>query len=303
MKEREYALPNGSLTYEIRKGNRGEEIVITGFSGLMSSLFIPEEIEGRPVAEIGRKAFLSKKRLRHLCLPSTLDKIDDWAFGYCSGLESVVLPNGPLTLGRAVFLECGNLKKLEVPRDDGENPPAELMAAAVTFFEAYYLVDPVMAGEKEWLSKFDNRMLSYLHTDDHEGYAKQVLCGEEDYGSTDLEAFLNHRRRSKVRLLYLRLLNPIGLAEEVRGELKDYLLAHTKGCPSEEAWEVVREEHGEERRYFELFAELGCLTEESFDAVIQEIGEGCPEMKAYFLRVKEERIGYTDFFEGLALNW
>lgn len=313
-----FSFSGGELTYDIKKNNGKEEAVITGFNGLASCLVLPEQIEGYPVTEIGRKAFLSKKQLREVVLPSTLARIDDWAFAYCNGLECVVLPRGPLSLGRAVFLECGNLKRLEVKGESGMVGPdsvlqvpavetvteaissvAELMAAAVNFYEAYYLVDPITAGDSEWLAKWDNRMLSYLHTDDQEGYSKQVLCGEEDYGSTDLVAFLNGRRKSKVRLSFLRLLNPIGLSEENKQELEQYLLCHTKGESGEEAWEVVFSEHGEERRYFELFAQTGCLTEENFNAIMGDIGENYPEMKAYFLKVKEEKIGYEDFFEGL----
>ena len=70
----------------------------------------------------------------------------------------------------------------------------------------------------------------------------------------------------------------------------------------EEAWEVVLTEFGNERRYYETFAQLGCLTEENFGRIIEDVGEDYPEMKAYFLKVKEQQIGYTDFFEELSLD-
>lgn len=320
MKQLELMLPEGSLYYELREGpgaaaggmmqasavqevslqqtEAQREIFITGMSGSFGVLRVPEQIDGIPVTGIGRKAFLSRKLLREVLLPESLKTIEDWAFAYCSGLERAVLPDRELTIGRSVFLECGKLRRIEVA---GRPDMAELMAAAVTFFEAYYLIDPLHAGEREWLAKWDNRLLAFLRTDDREGYAKQVLCGEEDYGSTDLEAFLNGRRRNKARLSFLRLLNPCGLSETVAEELRQYLSDHTKGCDSAEAWEVVLEEHGTERRYYELFADL-CLRQDNFDAVLNDIPEDCPEMKAYFLRRKQEQIGYTDFFDSLSLD-
>ncbi len=309
MKEETWSLPGGSLSYRIKEEKGRRAASVTGLSGPVSSLTVPPRLGDCPVTEISRKAFLSRKTLREVVLPATLERAEDWAFAYCSRLERVVLPAREITFGRSVFLECGALREIAVKEmSDGlsGNPERwavpELTAAAVVSFGAYYLLDPVHAGNREWLAKWDSCLLSYLHTQDQEGFAKQVLCGEEDYGSTDLEAYLKERRKSKVRLAFLRLLNPGGLKESVREELEKYLVSHTKGCLSEETWEVVLQEHGEERRYFELFTQLGCLTDVNFDGILTQIGEDCPEMKAYFLRIKQERIGYADFFEGLSLE-
>ena len=104
-----------------------------------------------------------------------------------------------------------------------------------------------------------------------------------------------------MRLMLLRLLYSFALDEDIKEELQTYLKSHTKGCASEEAWEVVLEEHGEDREYYGLFAELGCVTEDNLDGILQDIGEGYPEMKAYFMRYKAEYIGYGDFFGELEL--
>lgn len=310
--EKELVLPQGSLYYEVH----GEEAVITRLSGMVNELQIPELLDGAAVTGIAKKAFLSKKQMRKVVLPASLKELGDWAFAYCSRLEEVVLPGKALGLGKAPFMECVKLRRLVVASGErrtvgegvlsGEKSAdedrdlsecAELLAAAVRVFEAYYLLDPSQVGNAEWLAKWDARLIAFLRADDHEGYSKQVLCGEEDYGSTDLEAFLTNKRKGKVRMCYLRLLNPVGLSEELRGELERYLLGNEK-----DSWEVIREEYGEERRYYQLFAEVGCLTEENFDQVIGEIGEDYPEMKAYFLKYKEENMGYKDFFEGLSLD-
>ena len=164
---------------------------------------------------------------------------------------------------------------------------------------------------------FRSRMLQILRTADRDGYSKMVLCGEEDYGSREnnLDYFLNQKRKSKVRIAFMRLLNPAGLQSEVKEELENYLREHTVGSAAsggilfgnkdadvwDETWQVLLTEHGEDSGYYKLFTEIGCLTEENFDRILSETGENFPEMKAWFLKYKEETIGYTDFFADLML--
>lgn len=298
MQEKELEIAGSSLYYEQKQNS----IIITRLQGPASEVKVPEEIEGLPVREIAKKAFLSKKFLRKISLPETVEEIGDWAFAYCDNLEEVVLPGHEVQFGKAVFLDCGKLKRLYAGEKSGENEAvAALLAAAVTTVQATYLLDIEEAGSAEWLAKWDARMLEILNRPDEEGFSRQVLCGEEDYGSTDMNAYMSERRKSKVRLLLLRCLYHVGLDNLVRERLERYLKEHTKGCPSEETWQVILQEHGNDREYYQLFAELGCLNEENFDQVIADVGEDYPEMKAYFMRYKEEKIGYVDFFGELEL--
>lgn len=296
MQEKELEIAGGSLYYEIRQNY----IIITCLQGLASEVKVPEQIEELPVREIAKKAFLSKKYLRKVSLPETVEEIGDWAFAYCDNLEQVILPGQNVRFDKAVFLECGKLKRLYVG-DGTEEAIAALLAAAVTTAQAYYLLDVEEAGSAEWLAKWDARMMELLNRPDEEGFSRQVLCGEEDYGSTDMNVYVNEKRKVKVRLLLLRCLYSIGLDAGTREQLEQYLTAHTKGCASEETWQVIVQEHGNDREYYQLFTELNCLTEDNFDGIIADIGEDYPEMKAYFMRYKEEKIGYTDFFGELEL--
>lgn len=298
MQKRELELAGGSLYYEIEK----ESVRITDFHGMASEAAIPEEIEGYPVTEIGKKAFLSKKRLRRVTLPRSIREVGDWAFAYCDSLREVCLPEKEIRFGKAVFLECGNLRRIsagDIGEESGFQP--ELLAAAVGKLEAYYLLDIPAVGSGEWLEKWDAVLASRLRTPDQEGYSRQVLCGEEDYGSTDLAAYTGGRRREKVRLALLRLLFPRGLSEAFRRELERYLMEHTRGRETDETWRVILEEHGEDRDYYKLFAELGCLTKENLGDILTDIGENYPEMKAFFLRHRERTQTGADFFAGLEL--
>ena len=87
----------------------------------------------------------------------------------------------------------------------------------------------------------------------------------------------------------------------MKEELEQYLKDHTKGSESEETWEVVLEDSVEDSRFYKLFGELGCITEENFDGLLRDVGPDNPELKAWLLRYKEERLGHSDFFAELDL--
>lgn len=302
VQEQEYVLPGGRLYYEVLEDSEScSAIRITRLQGLAGEVEIPGCIGDCPVKSIAKKAFLSKKNLRKVTVPESVTEVGDWAFAYCDSLHTVVFGAGEHTprFGRAVFLECKKLRFLAV--NGGDETTAALLAAAVTTADAPYLLDASEAGSREWLGKWDARMLAILRSADNEGYSRQVLCGEEDYGSTDAAAYENGRRKLKVRLLLLRLLYPRGLSGEHRLELEQYLRAHTRGCEHEETWQVVLTEHGEESAYYRLFAELGCISEENFQLLLSDVGDAYPELKAWLMRYKEEKLGYQDFFAGLDL--
>lgn len=301
MREKSLEVRGGRFQYV----ENGDGIGIVAFSGNAGRLTVPGVIEEKPVTQVYKKAFFNCRFLRVLTLPETLQKIDSWAFAYCPQLERVELPWKPVELGKDLFIGSERLKEIELvrPGSDEGKQIAPLLAMAATKMEDPHLFSIEEAGSAEWLKKWDARMLVLLRMNDNEGYEKQVLAGEEDYERTDQVRYRNQMRRSKVRLAMMRLLHPCGLPEEIKEELENYLRAHTKGCRHEETWEVIRDEYSEDKACYELFLQLGCVNQDNFDAVLQDIGDEHTEMKAYLMRYKEEKLGYTDFFEGLSLDF
>lgn len=336
MQEFQYQCAEGSFTY-IRQG-RG--LTIIGYQGLAGHVKIPGELpwekagedacvpaefigkqeadakgEGEmlPVTGIGKKVFLSKKFLRSVLVPACVEEIGDWAFAYCDSLREVHFGGRDMHFGKDVFLQCPRLQGLYFAEDRAETEDGEghemthmqgvaaLLAAAVTQMGSPYLLDAAEAGSAKWLEKWDARMLAILHSPDDEGYSKQILCGEEDYESADLETYLANSRKKKVRLLLLRLLYPMGLSKAQEKDLKSYLLEHTKGGESEETWQVIRDECGDRRELYELFAGLGCFTGENAAAIIAETSQEYPEMRAYFLKYQADHFTEGDFFGSLEL--
>lgn len=321
MTEKQVAIESGNLFYRIEQ----EKAIVTGYRGFAPNLSLSPRIEGYPVTVIDRKAFLSQKSLCSLRLPDTIREVGDWAFAHCDSLAEISFPRQEVRFGRAVFKDCGSLQRIGVREPDSVNRPRcpelpdretrdrmpraggnprcpELLAAAVTMLEAPYLLDIPRAGTPEWLEQWDIRLLSVLRAQDSDGYISQSVYGEEDYIGTDLEEFTSAKRENKVRLSFLRLLHPQRLRPALREELEQYLRSLTKGRPTEEAWQVLRREHAAHGDYYSLFARLGCITDENFQGILADIGEDSPEMKAFFLKYREERRGEIgDFFESLEL--
>ena len=301
--EYKYATKDGAFT--VKEYKRGLEIV--SYEGKDIYLTVPESIPisnledagsaplEKPVISIGKKAMLSCKSLRRIYLPKSVEEIGDWAFAHCDALLELSLPEKEIRLGKGVFRECTALCSITV--EGKQKEIGALLAAAVTHLDTPYLFTAMRCDGEGWLKEWDARMLQVLREDDMEGFSKMGLWGEEDYGciENDPDYFLNQKRKKKARIAYLRLLNPPGLSEDVRQELACYLREH------DESSEVLLEEHGEDSRYYKLFTETGCLTKENFDRILSGIGENYPEMKAWFLKYKEEKIGYADFFEELRL--
>lgn len=300
MGTRKQDTPRGSLQFEIVS----DTAVVTGYEGRDASLVIPESVDGYPVVWIGKKAFLSRKTLREIRLPESLAGIGDWAFAYCTGLAVVALPYRRLEVGQGIFKECAALSQIRDCLDGEENGDVPfLLAATVGTLDAFYLFDPENAGKENWIASFDARVADRMALADNEGFSKMLLCGEEDCGSrdTDVGYYMEQKRRGKVRLAMLRLFHDYGLKEELRETLVRYLLAHVKGCESEETWQVILEEHGDEKPYYELLTDLGGVTGENFPAMMEDMGERHAEMKAYLMRYHDGLRKTEDAFAQFAL--
>lgn len=274
------------------------QITVMGTKGQPSRIVIPEKIDGLPVTAVSKKAFLGNKVLTEVFMPDTIREIGDWAFAHCSSLYKIELPSSDIYVGKDICKGCKQLRIVDTGRG---MEVARLFAAVPVMLDAEYLFMPAEAGSAEWLGKWDDRMLTLLSKNDESGFTRLVLCGEEDL-LADLPTFVAKKRRDKAEMCFLRLLNPIGLLEKTRAQLREYLRNHTKGCDSEAAWETLLFSHGDERACFEEFLKAGCVTEENLADMLLDMKEEHTEMKALLIRYQEERLGKRDFFDSLSLD-
>lgn len=125
--------PIEDFQYEMVDG----EAVITGYRGSDREIYIPEEINDRPVTTIGEEAFAGYDMtlvsipsgvkvidkyafkecscLTEITLPEGLTRIESYAFYRCQALTDVHLPDGLEYLGSAAFGYCESLKELVLP--------------------------------------------------------------------------------------------------------------------------------------------------------------------------------------------
>ncbi len=80
-----------------------------------TSVTVASEIEGVPVAAIGKEAFRKCQSLKTAVLPAGITKIDDYAFCGCGILTEFTIPAGVKSIGEAAFCCCFELKKITVP--------------------------------------------------------------------------------------------------------------------------------------------------------------------------------------------
>lgn len=69
-------------------------VTLTSYTGFDNSIKIPTVIARLPVTEISDQAFMGKKSLFDITLPSGLKKIDSKAFAGCTRLKEITFPSG-----------------------------------------------------------------------------------------------------------------------------------------------------------------------------------------------------------------
>ncbi len=89
---------------------------ITGYSGSVSALSIPETIDGHTVVAIGDGAFKGNTRLTAVMIPNGVTRIEQSAFQSCSNLTNVSLSQTVKYLGGYAFGYCSNLYAINIPK-------------------------------------------------------------------------------------------------------------------------------------------------------------------------------------------
>lgn len=297
----------GQLVYvPYKKG-----IAVKRFRGTADRVYIPPEIEGKPVIAIERKAFLSCKTLQYIAVPDTVEEIGDWAFAHAEQLRSVSVPRHPLSSGKELFLGCKRLREIVLSSSQeewAEYAPQGLyrmLAMAVTVLHDYFLFDPVEFGSDAWVKRWDEKLMALVELDDLDGFEELWTCGEEDYEGKDydIKSYPVEKRKMKLRIAYFRLMHLYKISDGTLNALREYLRCHTKGTDTPEAWELIMEEHPNDLEYYRVFADSGCIAEENFDSLLEDMRDCSAEIKAYLLRYKEEHFAAKDAFAAFDLDW
>lgn len=77
-------------------------------------LVLPEQIEGRPLVEIGKNAFGECYALEEVKIPDTVTRIGNTAFQWCYNLRNITIPDKVTEIGEGAFRWCYNLTSVVI---------------------------------------------------------------------------------------------------------------------------------------------------------------------------------------------
>ena len=92
----------------------GRSYSVKKYKGDSHNLVIPSAYRGKPVTEIGEKAFEDNSALTSVTIPDSMTSICYLAFYCCSGLTSVTIPDSVTNIGGRAFEYCSGLTEISV---------------------------------------------------------------------------------------------------------------------------------------------------------------------------------------------
>lgn len=101
-----------NLTYQVTSA---ENITITGCDASAEAVTIPAEIDGKPVARIGERAFFCAKNLTSVTMENGVKLLETQCFYGCERLDHVVIPDSVTGIEAMAFYGCLSLENLTIP--------------------------------------------------------------------------------------------------------------------------------------------------------------------------------------------
>ena len=109
----ENGTPKPVFTYSLDDDGNA---TITGYTGNVSALVIPEEIDGHKVVKLGNGVFKKHQEIVSVQIPDLITSIGVSAFRDCSNLENVNLPKNLISIGNRAFVRCTKIGKINLPK-------------------------------------------------------------------------------------------------------------------------------------------------------------------------------------------
>ena len=265
-----------------------------------------------PYLHIGPKAFLSCKTIESLKLPMTLAGIGDWAFAHMHNLTDLYLPARNITLGKKVFLDCENLKRIHIMGDTSGNAGlSEMLGAAITILDNTDLLQPHQAGNRDthqsWLADFDSALEEFLTSEDNHGF-EPVFYGwfnGDDVYSTQLPLYLKKKRTGKLTLAFLRLHHSIYLTHDLKVLLQAYLADHMPwGAKANEhtiTWDLLPSYCRDGLIHIRILEQVGAFETSHIPDLIEHLQNASAEVIAYLLKLQASSQQTEDFFTHFSL--
>ncbi|WP_294405902.1 leucine-rich repeat protein [uncultured Ruminococcus sp.] len=107
--------PYSIFEYETLE-NDSTAAIITGWSGNVSDITIPETIDGYKVVGIGKEAFEENNIIKSVSMADSITEIGYAAFENCSNLTKVDLSDNLKILNNRAFANCKKLSSILIPK-------------------------------------------------------------------------------------------------------------------------------------------------------------------------------------------
>lgn len=91
-------------------------LTISTFKNGKSDLKIPSEYKGKKVTEIGKSSF-KMAELKSVTIPSSVTKLNNYAFAFSRSLEKVTIPDSVKEINVNAFAGCVKLKNVKLPKN------------------------------------------------------------------------------------------------------------------------------------------------------------------------------------------
>jgi len=116
--EEQIVLRDGEMLYDAfiySYSKAGDTVYIREYVGEGGDVVIPEEIDGLPVVYIAQAAFGECTDVTSIQIPDNVQSIAREAFTGCTNLKSVNIPEGVTILSYYVFEDCASLESVALP--------------------------------------------------------------------------------------------------------------------------------------------------------------------------------------------
>ena len=213
---------------------------------------------------ISKKEYFGQTDLYEIEIPDGVTEIGDWAFADCSNLQMLLFPLSVQRTGRHIVEGCDKLLMIVV-RGLKCGEEIKYLLAHVFRELAFPICESISeVGTTAWMEQLDIRILSFLQSDDAEGFAPFLAGGEEDYADVQetREAYCTGRRMRKLAFVSERLL----LREQfpVQEDSMSAFMQYLESCCMNTDVLLGALAFVKERRltFLELYGMLGVLTKE-----------------------------------------
>lgn len=143
---------DGSVMTFVTEAHEDYIVLVRYITDNLSTVWIPDDIGGIPVREIGYDCFFNHREITEIVFSENLRTIGDQAFALCKGIKELYLPDGISEIGYYAFRDCTGLKKIVLP--------ASLKILKRGVFAFSYLPDDVDVTLNEGLEIIQSRVFS-----------------------------------------------------------------------------------------------------------------------------------------------